>query len=46
MPDPTAKQIETRAFGNDLRQAAFLAQGGLQGNESRTLQLSGAGCRE
>jgi probable DNA metabolism protein len=30
LPDPTAKEAETRAFANDLKQAAFLAKGGLQ----------------
>jgi uracil-DNA glycosylase len=28
LPDPIAKEAETRAFANDLKQAAFLAEGG------------------
>jgi uracil-DNA glycosylase len=46
LPDPAAKDAETRAFANDLRQAAFLAHDGRQEDESRSLQLSGNGCRQ
>jgi uracil-DNA glycosylase len=31
LPDPTAKDAETRAFANDLRQAAVLAHEGRLG---------------
>jgi uracil-DNA glycosylase len=41
LPDPTAKEAETRAFANDLKQAAFLAEGGLQENDSRSRPSSG-----
>jgi DNA polymerase len=41
LPDPTAKDAETRAFAEDLKQAAFLAQGGLEENDNRRLPLSG-----
>jgi uracil-DNA glycosylase len=46
LPDPAAKEAETRAFANDLRQAAVLAHEGGQGNESRSLHLSGKGYRQ
>jgi hypothetical protein len=41
LPDPTAKDAETRAFANDLRQAAVLAHEGGQGKESLSVSLSG-----
>ncbi len=41
LPDPTAKEAETRAFANDLKQAASLAQGGFQENDNRSRLLSG-----
>ena len=40
LPDPTAKEAETRAFANDLKQAAFLAQGGSQDNDNRSPLMS------
>jgi uracil-DNA glycosylase len=36
LPDPAAKEAETRAFANDLKQAAFLAEGGRQENDNRS----------
>ena len=39
LPDPTAKDAETRAFASDLKQAAFLAKGGLE-NDNRVLSLT------
>ena len=41
LPDPAAKEAETRAFAADLKRAAFLAQGGLQENDSRSRPSSG-----
>jgi uracil-DNA glycosylase family protein len=41
LPDPAAKEAETCAFANDLKQAAFLAKGTLQGSDNRSLPLSG-----
>jgi DNA polymerase len=41
LPDPAAKEAETRAFANDLKQAAILALEGLPADESRTVVLSG-----
>ena len=41
LPDPTAKDAETRAFANDLKHAAFLAQRGLEENDNRRRPLSG-----
>ena len=41
LPDPAAKEAETRAFASDLKQAAFLAEGGLQGNGDQSLPWSG-----
>ncbi len=43
LPDPTAKAAETRAFANDLRQAAVLAHDGPQADESRSLRLGANG---
>ena len=40
LPDPAAKEAETRAFANDLKQAAFLAHERVQGNASRSPHLS------
>ncbi|HEY5203072.1 MAG TPA: UdgX family uracil-DNA binding protein [Roseiarcus sp.] len=40
LPDPNAKEAETRAFANDLKQAAFLAYEGLEDNDSRSPLLS------
>jgi DNA polymerase len=37
LPDPTAKDAETRAFADDLRQAAFLAVGDWRKNNNRSL---------
>jgi hypothetical protein len=34
LPDPAAKEAETRAFANDLRQAAALAHEGGQGRKA------------
>src|SRR5271167_1988478 len=34
LPDPAAKEAETSVFANDLKQAAFLAEGGWQENDN------------
>ena len=39
--DPNAKEAESRAFANDLRQAALLAKGDLPENDDRLLPSSG-----
>jgi DNA polymerase len=44
LPNPIAKDAETRAFADDLKQAAFLAHQGLRRDDSQTFQLSDAGC--
>jgi uracil-DNA glycosylase len=41
LPDPAAKDAETRAFAQDLKQAAFLAEGGPPENNKQSLLLSG-----
>ena len=41
LPDPAAKEAETRAFAHDLKQAAFLAEGGWQENDRRSRPSSG-----
>jgi probable DNA metabolism protein len=37
LSDPTAKEAETRAFANDLKQAVFLARGGSREDDNRSL---------
>jgi DNA polymerase len=39
LPDPAAKDAETRAFANDLKQAAILALEGLRSDESHTASI-------
>jgi uracil-DNA glycosylase len=46
LPDPTAKDAETRAFATDLKQAVFLARGGSHGEGGVSLQLRSASCRD
>jgi uracil-DNA glycosylase len=41
LPDLTAKEAETRAFANDLKQAAFLAEGRSQENDNRSPPIEG-----
>ena len=36
LPDPAAKEAETRAFANDLKQAAIVTAWGSRADESRT----------
>jgi probable DNA metabolism protein len=46
LPDPTAKEAETRAFADDLKQAAFLTHKSLSRDDSQTFQGSDAGNRD
>ena len=39
LPDPTAKEAETRAFANDLKQAAIVALKSLQADESQNARI-------
>jgi DNA polymerase len=43
LPDPTAKEAEARAFAKDLKEAAFLAEGGWPENDNRSPPSSGNG---
>ena len=39
LPDPAAKEAETRAFANDLKQAAIVALKSLQADESHNARI-------